>query len=148
MGFWDSVKKAATSAKCMTGFHAGEYQPIAGKPECEMENTCPDCHTHLTKTEHKYSNWEYIKDNQCDSKRNCIHCMIEESMVRHQSWNREKSNQNCQIHKECERCNTRELGATEHGPWFAGVAHGDGTQTFTCGGCGKNERRAFDPSAR
>jgi len=145
MGLWDSIKKAATSAKCMAGLHAGQYQREAGKPECNLEKTCPDCNKHLTKIEHKFGEWKYLQDDKCNSTRSCDYCKEPENSIRHQ-WMQSKSQ--CQIHKVCERCGAREFVRTEHGPWHAGVAHPDGMQTFTCSSCGKNEERKFDPSAR
>ena len=145
MGLWDSIKKAATSAKCMAGLHAGEYHSIAGQPECNLEKTCPDCDKYLTKVEHKFGSWEYLQDKKCDSIRSCVYCHKQEESVRHQ-WVQSKSQ--CQVHKDCERCGTHELVRIEHGPWSAGVAHPDGMQTFICSGCGKTEERKFDPTAR
>ena len=43
MGFWDSVKSVALSAKCFTGWHEGEYKHIEGEPQCHLGKTCPDC---------------------------------------------------------------------------------------------------------
>jgi hypothetical protein len=145
MSFWDKVKNVATSAKCMTGFHAGEYKPIKGKPKCNLEKTCPDCDKYLTKTQHKYTDWEYIKEDKCDSKKECVYCQFEEKKVRHQWVNRTNR---CKVYKNCKRCKKQEFVHEKHGPWTAGVAHPDGMQTFICSGCGKTEERKFDPSAR
>ena len=145
MGFWDSVKKAAASAKCMAGLHSGEYRRAEGKPECNMEMTCSECNKHLTKIEHKFGKWNYVQEKRCEATRQCTFCGEAEQATRHQ-WVQSKNR--CQVVKDCERCGSHESVRTEYGDWIAGVAHADGTQTFTCVDCGKNERRKFDPHAR
>lgn len=145
MGFWDSVKKAATSAKCIAGFHSGEYRRAEGKPECNMEMTCPDCNKHLTKVEHKFGKWEFLQENKCDAIRKCVFCGEAEKAIKHQ-WVQSKNK--CQVERDCERCRAHEFVRVEHGHWSAGVAHPDGMQTFTCVDCGKSEERKFDPHAR
>lgn len=144
MGLWDSIKKAATSAKCMAGLHAGDYSPIKGKPECNLEKTCPDCGKYITKIQHKFGSWKYIEEHKCDTIRTCEYCKEEYLAVKHE-WAETKNK--CQVEKMCDRCGAHEFVRTEHGPWYGGVAHPDGTQTFVCSGCGKQERRKFDPTA-
>lgn len=146
MGLWDAVKRVALSTKCATGFHSGEWSPIAGEPECHLEKTCPDCDKYLTKIEHNFDSWQFLKEKSCDSIRSCIYCNEKQNSVRHYSWVTEKID--CKIYRECERCKTREFVKTEHGPWYAGIAHPDGMQDFTCSGCGITEERKFDPHAR
>lgn len=145
MGLWDSIKKAANSAKCMAGLHAGEYVQIEGKPACNMHKTCPDCGKYLKKVQHKFGEWEYLQENKCDAIRYCEFCGESEKTERH-NWSQSK--QGCQLYRDCDRCGAHEFLKTEHGPWHAGVAHPDGMQTFTCAGCGKSEERKFDPHAR
>ena len=145
MGFWDSVKKAANSAKCMAGFHAGDYRQVENKPECNMEMVCSDCNKHLTKIEHKFGKSEYLKENKCDTVCSCEFCGEEKKSIKH-NWTQSKNN--CKVEKNCERCGANEFVRTEHGRWYAGVAHPDGMQTFSCSDCGKTEERKFDPTAR
>lgn len=145
MSFWGKIKKAAVSAKCMAGLHSGDYSPIIGMPECQLEKTCPDCGKYITKTEHKFKSWEYLNNQNCNSKRECFHCGTSEEAVRHQ-WKKVK-NDECHVLKECSRCNDSEFVRIEH-TWYAGVAHADGMQTYHCSGCGKLEERQFDPNAR
>lgn len=139
MGFWDSVKKAASSAKCMAGLHSGEYRPVKGKPECNLEMTCPDCNKYLTKIEHKFGKWDFIKEKQCDAVRECGFCNEKEQATKHQ-WVQSK-NRKCEVVKDCQRCGLHEFVRVEHGVWHEGVGHGDGTHSFTCADCLKNERR-------
>lgn len=145
MGFFDSLKKAASSAKCMVGLHTGVYMPIEGKPECNMELTCSDCGKHLTKIEHKFGKMEYVNENQCDMVCSCEFCGEQKTTIKHQ-WSQSKNN--CKVVKDCDRCGAHEFVRTEHGKWYAGVAHPDGMQTYTCADCGKSEERKFDPTAR
>jgi hypothetical protein len=142
MGFWDKIKSAAVSAKCMTGFHAGIFYKIPGKPDCYLEKTCPDCNKYLTEIQHKFSNWVYLDDNSCDATRKCHHCEIIENSIIHK-WYTTK--EQCQITKCCDRCGYKELGRMEHGPWYGGVCIGNGMQIFQCSGCGETEKRKIGP---
>ncbi len=69
MGLWDKIKDVALSAKCMTGWHAGEYSHIEGEPECYLGKICPDCGEYITKFNHKFGTSEYLHEYQCDTVR-------------------------------------------------------------------------------
>lgn len=151
MGIIDSIKNAAIAARCLTGLHSGDFFNIQGKPKCYMVKTCIDCNKRIEKIEHKFGDWSFVKDKQCDAKRSCIYCNEEEKKIAHQ-WEKEDYDEkslirSCDMYKTCKRCFQREYVRTQHGPWFGSVGHPDGTQTFSCERCGKNERRKFDPSA-
>jgi len=113
MGFWDKVKSVALSAKCMTGWHAGTYTHIEGKPECYLEKTCPDCNEYVTTKKHKFSEWEYLGYGKCDSRHECIHCGYTEDKVRH-DYEEQGKDGNCKIIEVCTRCGDRELGRAKH----------------------------------
>jgi len=124
MGFWDKVKSVANSAKCMTGWHAGEYTSISGKPECHMEKTCPDCNEYVTKKKHKYSNWKYTNNSYsqpCDSIRDCIHCDLQESKVIHE-YEKNGKDSNCRIIEKCKRCGDKKTGSASHN-WVSLMGH-------------------------
>jgi len=81
MGLWDTVKNLAMSAKCMTGWHGGEYEHIQGKPKCFLGKTCPDCGEYVTKNKHKFGSWEYITYGKCDAVRKCNYCKLDEKKM-------------------------------------------------------------------
>lgn len=113
MGFWDSVKSVALSAKCFTGWHEGEYKHIEGEPQCHLGKTCPDCGKWVTKEEHKYAGWKYVDYGKCDAIRNCIYCKHQEREVRH-NYKKESKDGYCRIIEVCSRCNDRKIGRAEH----------------------------------
>lgn len=113
MGFWDKVKSVAISAKCMTGWHAGDYKHIDGKPLCFLGKTCPDCGEYVTKNNHTYNEWQYKNYNSCDAIRECVHCGSIESSVRH-NYERQGKDSNCRVIEVCKRCNDKKLGSTDH----------------------------------
>jgi len=113
MGFWDKVKSAAISAKCMAGWHAGTYTPIEGEPLCHLEKTCPDCNKYITKIEHKFNNWEYLDYGKCDVEHTCIHCNYKEYGVKH-NYEKIGKNDECRIIEICKRCGDEQLGEIEH----------------------------------
>ena len=113
MGFWDKVKSVAVSAKCMTGWHAGDYEHIKGKPLCHMGKTCPDCKKYVTTMKHEYNDWKYLTYDKCDSVKECIHCGHKESEVRH-TFEENGKDSNCKVIKICSRCNLKEVGGARH----------------------------------
>ena len=113
MGFWDKVKDVAIAAKCMTGWHGGEYEHIQGRPLCYLGKTCPDCHEYITKTKHDFTEWEYKSYSNCDAVRECIHCQAQEASVIH-TYEETGKDSNCRIIKICSRCGKQELGSTQH----------------------------------
>ena len=124
MGFWDKVKSVAVSAKCIAGWHAGEYTHIQGKPECHTEKTCPDCEKYVTKQIHKFTDWKFTNNsmnNPCDSIRNCIHCNHQEQMIRHQ-YEKNGKDSNCRIIEKCKRCGDEKLGSESHN-WLNIMGH-------------------------
>lgn len=176
MGLWDKIKDAAETAKaaavvakCMAGFHKGEYKPVKDKPQCNLEMRCSDCFKLLTKIEHEFGEWEYEVDNKCDVARICIHCGEQEKDVKHQ-WGK-NFKEECKLYRSCERCGTREFLKDshdsyrtkercevkkvcrdcgfeefikiEHGEWIGGVCSGDYQQVI-CPDCGKTEKRHRD----
>jgi len=112
MAFWDVVKNIANSAKCASGWHAGDYSHRSRKPKCHMEKTCPDCGKHVTKEVHKYGDWKY-PTSTCDAKRVCIHCGHDEFKVIH-NYERVRKDSNCRIIEQCNRCHDEKIGRAEH----------------------------------
>lgn len=124
MGFWDKVKSIASSAKCMTGWHAGEYSHIAGKPECHLEKTCPDCNEYVTKKKHKFTEWRYTNNSfsePCDSVRTCVHCEDQETKIIHQ-YEKNGKDSSCRVVEKCKRCGHEQLGSVSHN-WVSIVGH-------------------------
>ena len=113
MGFWDVVKSVALSAKCSTGWHAGNWSHIPGKPECFMEKTCPDCNKHVTTKKHSYGDWRKIDYSSCDSVRECKHCGSTEQQIIHDYENHGKD-ENCRLIKKCRCCGVQEVGREDH----------------------------------
>jgi hypothetical protein len=177
MGLWDKIKGAAETAKaaavvakCMAGFHKGEYRPVKDKPQCNLEMTCSDCYKHLTKIEHEFGEWGYVADDKCDLARSCIHCGEQEKDVKHK-WG-PNTKENCKLYRCCERCGIREflkdshdwvrtkesclvtkecrdcdvveVVGFEHGPWVGGVVEPDGYQQVNCAACAATQRRKIN----
>jgi hypothetical protein len=111
MGLWDNVKNIAVSVKCITGWHAGEYTPIADKPECHVSKTCPDCNKYLTAVNHKFGEWKFL-DIKCDAQRECIYCFDYESKIIHNY--EEIKDFRCRVSKVCIRCGDEQIGSIEH----------------------------------
>lgn len=134
MGLWDKVKSAAKSAKCMTGFHAGEFIQIVSKPQCQLEKNCPDWGKYVTKEEHKFDAWK--KDissyHQCDLVRECIYCGTKETKKEH-DWEFDGTkDSNCYPVKVCKRCGEKDKGLI---PKHTFVDAGD---KAVCSSCGKS----------
>jgi len=113
MGLWDKVKSVAMSAKCMTGWHAGEYTSIEGKPKCNLEKTCPDCNKYMTKISHKMSSWNYLFDRKCDAVCHCIHCNFEVIEVRH-NYHEVRQGTECRYIDTCDRCGDMKQSKIRH----------------------------------
>lgn len=113
MGIWDKVKSAAISAKCMTGWHAGDYTPIEREPKCHLEKTCPDCNKYVTTVEHKFGSWNYLSHGRCDASKECIHCGHAETEIRHE-YKAQGKDANCNVIEVCHRCQDQKLGRKEH----------------------------------
>lgn len=124
MGFWDKVKSVANSAKCMTGWHAGEYNHIYGMPECHLEKICPDCDKYVTKIKHNFNDWRYTNNSfsqPCDSVRTCIHCEEQETKVIHQ-YEKNGKDSNCRVVEKCKRCGDEQLKSASHN-WISIAGH-------------------------
>lgn len=105
MGLFDKIKNIATKVKCATGFHAGTFTHIDGKPECFFEKTCPDCNKYVTKKNHKYSGWEdYKNPRSCFKEHHCIHCDHKDTKEFHQGYIKKGHDDYCTIIEECRRC--------------------------------------------
>lgn len=113
MGFWDTIVSVALSAKCMTGWHSGDYAHVDGKPLCFLGKTCPDCGEYVTKNNHKYNEWEYPIYNSCNAIRKCVHCGYQDSSVQH-TYAKHGKDGNCKIIEICSRCGDKKLGREEH----------------------------------
>lgn len=113
MGFWGVVKSVALSAKCLTGWHAGNWSHIQGKPKCFMEKTCPDCSKHVTTKKHSFGEWRKINYSTCDSVRECEYCGSVEQKIMHDYENNGKD-ENCRLIKKCRSCGAKEIGREDH----------------------------------
>ena len=140
MGIWDKVKSVAISAKCMTGWHAGDYTPISAKPKCNLEKTCPDCNNYVTTVKHKFDGWEYLSHGRCDAQKECIHCGHKENEVRHEYKAQGKDSKCCVI-EVCNRCQDKKSGREDHSwikiPFTNSDVKANGKRK--CKDCGKME---------
>ncbi|SNY97907.1 hypothetical protein SAMN04488142_2516 [Halomonas sp. hl-4] len=114
MSFWKKVKTVATSAKCFSGWHSGNYSQMKNKPKCHLEKTCPDCGEYLAKKNHIFTRWEHIDSFTCKAERECLHCQHTESKMMHAYERVEKDPVNCKIIRRCVRCNDKQIGHAEH----------------------------------
>ena len=115
MGFFDSVKKIAISAKCMAGWHGGKYSQIEGKPKCHLGKTCPDCKKYITTFYHQYSGWgDYKKPRSCEQERKCVHCGHIDTRIEHQSFKIKGKDDYCTEILECVRCGYKKRGEEDH----------------------------------
>lgn len=121
MGFWDSIKSLALSAKCATGWHSGNYRQMPNSPECYLEKTCPDCLEYVTKKSHRYGDWKYVKSFNCNAIKECIHCGDEKHEIVH-SYKVVAKDSNCVEICECARCKDRKSGSTKHN-WLELFGH-------------------------
>lgn len=138
MSFWDTVKKVAVSAKCATGWHAGEWSHRQGEPECRLEKTCPDCNKHVTTTKHKYGDWRYTNYSSCDSVRECVYCGSVENKIIHE-YTKVGKDENCRIIEKCSRCSDQKLGREDHN-WIKLLNHEIKVEgKRKCRDCGKME---------
>ena len=138
MGFFDTLKKAAVSAKCATGWHAGNYTPIDGEPLCHLEKTCPDCDKYVTTVKHKFDEWEYLQYGSCNAEHKCIHCGHTEQKVLHEYKEKGKDT-NCRIIEVCSRCGDEKFGREKHN-WISMGSHELKVQgKRKCKDCGKME---------
>ena len=113
MGLWDKVKSAALSAKCMTGWHAGEYKRVPDTPDCFFTKQCPDCGKEVETNRHKYGDIRYKYALKCDAVRNCIYCEHEAAEIAH-NYEDLGLDRNCQEMKKCNRCGDLKIGRPQH----------------------------------
>jgi len=113
MSFWDVVKKVAVMAKCTTGWHAGEYEHIEGKPKCFLGKKCTDCGKYVTTKKHSFSEYTYKHFDKCDQTRKCIHCKFVENEINH-SYEEHGKDGDCKIIKICSRCGGKVIGKENH----------------------------------
>lgn len=99
------TKEKAVAAKCATGFHAGDWKNIEGKPLCYFKKTCPDCYKELEKWEHKFEYVGYERENDCSFLQKCCYCQAEKREIRHKYA---INNSTCEGAKLCTRCNYEE----------------------------------------
>ena len=143
MGFWDSLKTAATKAKCAVGIHAGEFKHISGKPQCHVEKTCPDCDKYISDKMHKFSNLEYEAPGSCVQKASCIHCNEEVRRTVHEGFERigYGKDGSCRVTEQCVRCSFARKGEEHHSWNRPPTQYGNSSYTVQCHDCGKTETR-------
>ena len=144
MSFFKSVlkstKKFAMTAKCKTGWHAGHYKSIEGKPKCQLAKTCPDCDEYITKINHKYNNWDYVKAFNCTQVRACVHCDREDQRIHHNHLVT-GTNDHCDELLECSRCDNKKKGSKRH-QWDSWSREGD-RMVRGCQKCGAGETKVI-----
>lgn len=138
MGFFDTLKCLATKAKCLTGFHAGSFKPIEGKPECHVEKTCPDCGEYITSYQHRFADWLYVYMDFCDQERVCNLCGTREQRKEHH-YQVVGIDDRSYEQLQCNRCNERQQGHEKHS-WGGWSKQGDKAIRI-CSRCGAGESR-------
>lgn len=124
MGFWDSIKSVAIQAKCATGFHGGEFKTPDGKPQCQLEKTCPDCMVRMTDEKHQYElHWRkapIVDHSNCTRMQPCIHCGENH---KHQVHNFKEAgiNAKCEVVMQCSECSTTITKGEKHNYHRVGV---------------------------
>lgn len=143
MGLFDKIKNLATKAKCAAGFHSGTYTHIKGEPECHIEMTCSDCGKHITKKDHKYTDWEDYKEYlSCFKERHCIHCNHKQKKEFHEGYAEVDQDDYCTMIEECKRCGHRKKGREAHIWVKIPGSYDDEYVRYSCARCNKEERRA------
>lgn len=137
MGFFDKVKELAIKAKCMAGFHGGEFTHITGKPECHLGKICPDCKEHITSFKHSFTDWEYLSSDKCEMRCECILCSEQEFKTKHE-YREDRIDSSCRVIEKCQRCDHEYIGSTRHTWEFSSYK---GQVYRTCKRCGKHERK-------
>jgi hypothetical protein len=141
MGFFDKVKAAAIKAKCATGFHAGEYAAIEGKPECHFEKTCPDCNKYLTLFKHQfYAEPEYEKAGSCIKAVKCEFCDHIHRETDHVEYTVVGQDDYCRTKERCVRCSHEKVGDAKHS-WVRLYDGENETVIYMCSRCDKKESR-------
>lgn len=140
MSFFKSVKNFALAAKCKAGWHAGDYIKIEGKPECHLAKTCPDCDEYITKIDHKYNDWDFVKAFDCTQVRACIHCDREDQRVHH-NYSAIGTNDRCDELLECNRCKHKKTGSKNH--QWDNWSREDDKMVRGCKKCGTAETKAI-----
>lgn len=142
MGWLDKVKEVATKAKCATGFHAGDFTQVAGKPKCHLEKTCPDCNKHIEHFAHEIINSEqYDQPSSCVITSKCKHCEFTRSKEVHESFYTVGKDSYCRIKERCSRCGHTRIGREDH-TWVKMTGnYSDETEKYSCASCNKEEIR-------
>lgn len=141
-GVLDTVKSAALKAKCATGLHAGNFQPVVGKPKCNLEKTCPDCDKRVTKVNHKFDEYKYVHNHKCEISRSCIHCNEIETSEKHQEFKEIAIDDYCRPKEECVRCRTQRIGKEKHSWTKSSITSpSESTVEWWCTRCKKTEMR-------
>lgn len=148
MGLWDSIKSAATKAKCGMGFHGGDLRNPEGMPRCHLEKTCPDCGELVSEKRHAYplewkdAPYDHSSQIRCNRIQECTHCGDIAKKEIHAEYRELGKNANCQIILECKKCGKEKAGNVSH--MFTRVGKTDsGKIILECVHCNERETRDF-----
>jgi hypothetical protein len=114
MSFWEKAKWIARSAKCLAGWHGGEYVHLSGEPLCHLGKTCPHCNAFVTKENHNFTAWEFPESDRCSARRECEYCGHIEISIRHDYVRTGKDANTCEIISTCRRCGDDRRDSAEH----------------------------------
>lgn len=147
MGVWESIKKAATKAKCGVGFHGGTFKTPDGKPLCHLEKNCPDCKKLIVQKKHAYEHdwrnapFDHRSAIACARVQECIHCGELRKKIVHEQYSRVGVDARCQVVKACTRCGDEKTEGYEHSFIRDGVE--EGKIVMQCVNCGTKEKRNY-----
>ncbi|EGK8058263.1 hypothetical protein IO382_000636 [Campylobacter lari] len=113
MGFLDTLKSIAISAKCGIGWHGGTYSNEEGKPQCYLSKTCPDCNEYISKYNHNFAERVITDPYSCRGYEECTYCQHREFGTYHK-FEKVRKNERCQIIEKCSQCGKERLGDIQH----------------------------------
>lgn len=129
--------------RCFLGHKWGDW--VREDNSCTFVRRCQaaKCNAEQRKTEHHYSDWQFISDASCEQHKVCLHCGADfkETRVKHDysDWEYIQSD-SCEQFQKCHRCGNVEIRKADHkfGNW---KYHSDGSceQKRSCGHCGYTE---------
>ncbi|HMY00244.1 MAG TPA: hypothetical protein PKC44_10775 [Agitococcus sp.] len=140
------IKELANKAKCATGFHAGSFQKVEGKPECYREKICPNCLELITEQKHQFpevSSVDYDDYGSCKKTLKCLHCTHEKYVHDHYGFSPVGTNGYCEQIEKCTRCKEERNTHTKVHSWMKRGNNEDGTVNYECLNCGSVEQRKY-----
>jgi hypothetical protein len=117
----DKLSKLPGKTACTFGFHDLEWNYVASET-CNQLGKCkrPNCRGTREQIVHIFSAWNYVIDDKCLQKRECIRCHTTGEQTTH-TWGDEQYEKegSCQKISICTRCNEVQMENVDHiwGGW-------------------------------